>query len=157
MVTGSHETNIMAVLNKQVDLATNNTNDMEKVSRQLGDRAKDIRVVWTSPLIPADPLVWRKDLAADVKAKVASFFLGYAKTGSEADQERERKNLEVLTFSAFKPSTDDQLLPIRQLELFKTRAKVEADAGLSSGEKTKTLTDIDAKLAELQQKTAKVN
>jgi phosphonate transport system substrate-binding protein len=153
VVTGSHETNIMAILNKQVDLATNNTNDLEKVSRELGDRAANIRVVWTSPLIPADPLVWRKDLPADIKTKVADFFLNYAKTGSEADQARERKNLEMLTFSAFKPSTNDQLLPIRQLELFKTRAKVEADAGLTATDKATQLAEIDVKLAELQKKT----
>jgi phosphonate transport system substrate-binding protein len=157
MVTGSHETNIMAVLNKQVDLATNNTNDMEKVSRQLGERANDIRIVWTSPLIPADPLVWRKDLPADVKAKVSAFFLGYARTGSVADQERERKNLETLTFSAFKPSTNDQLLPIRQLELFKTRAKVESDDSLAGTDKAAKLAEIDSKLAELQKKTASAN
>jgi len=98
VVAGSHETNIMAVLNKQVDVATNNTNDLEKVSRELGERAKDIRIVWTSPLIPADPLVWRKDLPDDVKAKLATFFTTYGKTGSDADQARERKNLEALTF-----------------------------------------------------------
>ncbi len=157
MVIGSHETNIMAVLNKQVDVATNNTNDLEKVSRQLGERAGDIRVVWTSPLIPADPLVWRKDLAAATKAKVADFFLNYARTGSAADQERERKNLETLTFSAFKPSTDDQLLPIRQLEMFKTRAKVEADDSLAASDKAAKLAEIDASLADLQKKTASAN
>jgi phosphonate transport system substrate-binding protein len=154
MVTGSHETNIMAVLNKQVDLATNNTNDLEKVSRQLGDRVNDIRIVWTSPLIPADPMVWRKDLPADIKAKISGFLLGYARTGSAADQARERKNLEALTFSAFKPSTDDQLIPIRQLELFKTRVKIEADDSLPGADKAAKLAEIDSKLAELQKKMA---
>lgn len=157
VVTGSHESNIMAVLNKQVDVATNNTTDLERVSAHLGDKAKEIRTVWTSPLIPADPLVWRKDLSADIKKRIADFFFSYGKTGSAADQERERKNLEVLTFSGFKPSNDDQLLPIRQLELFKTRVKVEADAQLAPADKTAQLADIDAKLAELQKKTASVN
>jgi phosphonate transport system substrate-binding protein len=157
VVTGSHETNIMAVLNKQVDLATNNTNDLEKVSRMLGERAHDIRVVWTSPLIPADPLVWRKDISDETKSKVSSFFYNYAKTGSAADQEREHQNLVTLTFSGFKPSNDDQLLPIRQLELFKTRAKIEADDSLAAPEKTTKLAEIDDKLAELKKKTASTN
>jgi phosphonate transport system substrate-binding protein len=154
VMSGSHETNIMAVLNKQVDLATNNTNDLEKLGHQLGERISDIRVVWTSPLIPADPLVWRKDLPADVKARVSGFFLGYARSGTEADRLRERKNLAPLTFSGFKPSSDDQLLPIRQLELFKTRAKLAAEEGLSETDKAARLAEIDGRLAELQKKTA---
>jgi phosphonate transport system substrate-binding protein len=148
VMAGSHETNSMAVLNKQVDVATNNNNDLEKVARQLGDRANDIRVIWTSPLIPADPLVWRKDLPADVKEKIAGFFTSYGKT------EIERKNLEAITFSGFKPSTNDQLLPIRQLELFKTRAKVEADGDLSVDAKSAKLAEIDGKLADLQKRAA---
>lgn len=151
VTSGSHETNIMAVLNKQVDVATNNTNDFEKVARQLGDRANDIRIIWKSPLIPADPLVMRKDLAPEIKTKVAQFFLTY---GQGANAEQDRKNLEVLTFAGFRPSSDDQLLPIRQLELFKARAKVEADANLPEAEKAAKLAEFDAKLAELQKKTA---
>ncbi|HEX8963481.1 MAG TPA: phosphonate ABC transporter substrate-binding protein, partial [Rhodocyclaceae bacterium] len=56
VVAASHETNIMAVLNKQVDVATNNTVDMEKLKARMPDRMGDIRIVWKSPLIPADPL-----------------------------------------------------------------------------------------------------
>ncbi len=152
VVSGSHETNIMAVLNKQVDLATNNTNDLERVGRNLGDRIKDIRVIWTSPLIPADPLVWRKDLAPDVKKKIGDFFFTYARSGSPEEQARERKNLEVLVFSAFKPSNNDQSLPIRQLEFFKDRVRIENDAKLAPAEKAAKLAEIDSHLAELRQK-----
>jgi len=155
VVGGSHETNIMAVLNKQVDVATNNTNDLEKVSRTLGDRAAEIRVIWTSPLIPADPLVWRKDLPEDVKARIAHFFLNYGKSGPNAEQER--KNLGLLTFSGFRPSTNDQLLPIRQLELFKSRSKIEADESLTANDKAAKLAEIDSKLAELKAKTPATN
>jgi phosphonate transport system substrate-binding protein len=149
VVTGSHETNIMAVLNKQVDVATNNTNDMEKVGRELGDRIKDIRIIWTSPLIPADPIVWRKDLASDTKAKLAKFFYEYGRIGSAEQQQRDKDILKVLTFSGFHQSSDQQLIPVRQWELFKTRGRTEADETLSPAEKAARLAEIDAKLAEL--------
>jgi len=150
VVTGSHETNIMAVLNKQVDVATNNTNDFEKVGRELGDRIKDVRIIWTSPLIPADPLVWRKDLSDDIKAKLSKFFYAYGQTGSAEQQRHEKDILKVLTFSGFHPSSDAQLIPVRQWELFKTRGRTEADETLSPAEKTAQLAEIDAKLAELR-------
>jgi phosphonate transport system substrate-binding protein len=51
--------------------------------------------------------------------------------------------------AGFRPSTDAQLIPIRQLELAKDRAKVGGDTTLSAAEKDAKLKAIDAKLAEL--------
>ena len=148
VVNASHETNIMAVLNKQVDVATNNNIDMEKVFARMPDRAGDIRIVWKSPMIPADPMVWRKDLPESVKAKIRTFMLSYGQSG--ANKEQELANLKVLTWSGWRASNNDQLLPIRQLELFKTRAKVEGDTTLADAERKAKLAEIDAKLADLQ-------
>lgn len=153
VVAASHETNIMAVLNKQVDVATNNTVDMQKVFTRMPERAGDIRVVWKSPIIPADPMVWRKDLSPDIKDKVSKFMLSYGR-GSGAEAERQRANLKVLTWSGWVASSDDQLLPIRQLEMFKARSKVEADASLSPEDKRMKLAEMDQKLAQLQKATA---
>ena len=51
--------------------------------------------------------------------------------------------------AGFKPSTDAQLVPIRQLELFKDRTKFENDPNLSAADKAAKLAEIDAKLAVL--------
>jgi phosphonate transport system substrate-binding protein len=51
--------------------------------------------------------------------------------------------------AGFKASTDAQLIPIRQLELFKDRVKFENDANMSAAEKQAKLAEIDAKLAIL--------
>lgn len=34
-----------------------------KSRRTSPEKAKELRVIWKSPLIPSDPLVWRKDLS----------------------------------------------------------------------------------------------
>ena len=65
MRTANHETNLIAVANKQVDVATNNNESFEKFERRIPEKAKDIKVIWKSPLIPSDPMVWRKDLDPD--------------------------------------------------------------------------------------------
>jgi phosphonate transport system substrate-binding protein len=140
----SHGANIQAVLAKQVDVATNNTEELDKLETSKPEMFKELKVLWKSPLIPNDPLVWRKDLDAGVKAKVKGFLLTYGKT--DADK-AVLKN--IYNYSGFKESTNEQLVPIRQLELFKDRAKVENDAQYSAEEKAKLIGEIDKKLAAL--------
>jgi phosphonate transport system substrate-binding protein len=57
--------------------------------------------------------------------------------------------MKISKLSAFKPSTNAQLIPIRQLELFKERNKFEADATLPAADKLAKVAEIDRKLAEL--------
>lgn len=142
----SHGANLQAVLAKQVDVATNNTEDFGKLQATKPELASQIRVLWTSPLIPSDPFVWHKDLDPAIKAKLKSFVLGYAKTDAE-----EKAILgNIYSYGGFRESNNDQLIPIRQLELAKQRAKVETDNALDSAAKTRALAEIDAKLAALK-------
>ena len=140
----SHGANIQAVLAKQLDVATNNTEEIEKLEATKPEVAKELKVIWKSPLIPNDPLVWRKDLDAGVKAKLKGFLLSYGQ--SDADK-AVLKN--IYNYSGFKESTNEQLIPIRQLELFKDRRKVENDEQYSAEEKAQRIADIDKKLAAL--------
>lgn len=143
--SANHESNALAVANKQVDVATNNSESLDKLKDKLPEKFNDIRVIWTSPLIPLDPLVIRKDLPEATKNKVRDFFYTYGKNGQQ-----EKDNLLKLSkLSGFKASTNAQLTPIRQLELFKTRNKFEADATLADADKQAKLADIDKQLAAL--------
>ncbi len=144
MRAGNHEGNFLAVLNKQVDVASNNSEQLTKVKEIAPEKAEQIRILWTSPLIPRDPLVWRKDLPSDMKKKIQDFVVGYGKD----DREKEvLKNMYRL--KAYNASTNAQLLPIRQLELFKDRKKTEGDANMAEADKKAKLAEIDLKLAEL--------
>ncbi len=140
----NHEGNFLAVLNRQVDVATSNSEMTQKVKEKNPERMEQIRILWTSPLIPRDPLVWRKDLPADVKRKVQDFVVGYGK------DEREKEILKnMYRLAGFKASTDAQLVPIRQLELAKDRQKLVDDPNLSEADRKARIADIDAKLAAL--------
>jgi len=145
--SANHETNSLAVANKQVDVATNNSENLDKLKDKLPAKFNDLRIIWTSPLIPLDPLVIRKDLPEATKAKVRDFFYTYGQGGQQ-----EKDNLFKLSkLSGFKASTNSQLIPIRQLELFKARNKFEADANLAAADKQTKLADIDKQLAALGQ------
>jgi phosphonate transport system substrate-binding protein len=141
----SHGANIQATLAKQVDVATNNTEDMGKLETTKPELFQQLRVIWKSPLIPSDPFVWRKDLDPAVKAKLKSFVIGYAKT--DPAEKTILKN--IYNYGGFRESNNDQLIPIRHLELFRDRVKIESDTKLSAGERSKMLADIDSKLAAL--------
>ena len=140
----SHGINLLAVLNKQVDVATNNSEELDKLQLKDPEKRKEVKIIWTSPLIPRDPLVWRKDLPPDTKAKVKKFILGYGKDQREKDILKGMQQI-----AGFRESSDAQLVPIRQLEYAKDRAKVAGDTTLSDAEKSAKIRDIDAKLADL--------
>jgi phosphonate transport system substrate-binding protein len=143
--SASHGANIQAVIANQLDVATNNTEEMDKLQATKPEMMEKLRVIWTSPLIPSDPFVWRKDLDPAVKAKIKGFVLGYAKT--DAAEKAILKN--IYNYGGFRESNNDQLIPIRQLELFRDRTKLASDDKLSTEEKAKMLADIDKKLAAL--------
>lgn len=142
-VNGSHEVNALSVANKQLDVATNNTESVDRLKRTNPEKAALIKEIWRSPLIPADPIVWRKNLPEDVKIKFNEFFTTYG------DKPEELAVLNNLDWGKFKVSSNDQLLPIRQLELFKKRNQVVNDAKLSDADKQAQLQALDADLDKL--------
>ncbi|MFT6916357.1 MAG: phosphonate transport system substrate-binding protein [Motiliproteus sp.] len=145
MTNASHESNFLAVATGQVDIATNNTESLARFKDTIPDKVDNVKIIWKSPLIPADPIVWRKNLPEATKSKIYDFFMSYGKNDDPAELEI----LESLQWAPFKASSDDQLLPIRQLVLFKNRIKLVNDADMDTQEKALAIQEIDNQLAEL--------
>jgi phosphonate transport system substrate-binding protein len=143
----NHETNILAVANKQLDAAVHSSDVLERIEKRAPETAAKLRVVWKSPLIAGDPLVWRKDLNGDAKQKVKDFLLAY---GKGPDAARELAIINKLTLGGFRDSSNAQLSPTRQLELFREKTKLEADASMNPQERATKLDTINRQLAELQ-------
>jgi len=142
----NHETNALAVANKQVDVATNNSENLDKIKERQPEKFKDIKIIWTSPLIPLDPLVMSKSVPEATRAKIKNFFYNYAKT----DPREKEIVMKISKLAGFKPSTNEQLKPIRQLDLFARRNKLEADSTLSEADKKDKLAQIDQQLAAIR-------
>ncbi len=147
-LNGSHEVNALSVANRQVDVGTFNNESMERLQLTAPDKAAQLKVIWQSPLIPADPIVWRKDLPEPTKARIRDFFLNYGASDAE------KEVLAGLQWAPFRVSDNDQLLPIRQLELFKKRTEVAADSKLDEADKQARLAEIDAQLDALKVRMA---
>ena len=152
VTNANHETNAMAVANGQVDAATNNTENMALIEKNNPEAFAKIKVIWKSPLIPSDPIVWRKDLPRETKDKIKSFFLTYGTDQSTGDAAKEREILAGLQWAPFRSSDDDQLLPIRVMELTKAIAKVEADEALTADAKKAEVDKLSAEKAAYEAK-----
>ncbi len=151
----NHQANAMAVANKQVDAATNNTENMRRLRKTNPNAWKKIRIIWKSPLIPSDPIVWRKDLSENAKATVYKFFMTYGRLGTPEKVADARKVLTSLQWAPFKPSSDAQLYPIRQLAINKKILKIKGDKKLSAAEKKAKIAALrgqNDKIAKLMEK-----
>lgn len=142
----SHGANIQAILAKQLDVATNNSEELDRLAATKPETLQEIKVIWKSPLIPSDPFVWRTDLDKDTKEKLKKFVYNYAKT--DPAEKAVLKN--IYNYGGFRPSTNAQLNPIRQLELFKEIRKVETDTTISDSEKSKKIAELNEALAKIK-------
>ncbi|MEE3509025.1 phosphonate ABC transporter substrate-binding protein [Pseudomonas sp. 10C3] len=149
-LNSSHEVNALSVAKGQLDVATFNTESWDRLVVTQPDQAAMLKVIWKSPLIPADPMVWNKGLSDVDKGKIREFFATYG------DTDHEKAVLKEMQLGKFLPSSDDQLLPIRQLDLFKQRTEVNASTTLDAKEKAERLKELDAGLAKLQERITKL-
>jgi len=145
-LNSSHEVNALSVAKGQLDVATFNTESWDRLAVTQPDKAAMLKVIWKSPIIPADPMVWRKSLSDDDKHKIREFFTTYG------DTDAEKAVLKNMQMGKFLKSSDDQLLTIRQLELFKQKSEVSASTTLDANEKSTRLKAIDDGLSKLQER-----
>ncbi len=149
----SHEVNAMAVANRQVDVATNNTESLDRLKVVHPKEAEQIKEIWRSPLIPADPIVWRKNLDQDAKEKICSFFLRYGRGGDLKQLTHERDVLAKMSsgWAPFIASSDLQLIPIRQMQVFRDKMKLEANTQMDAKEKAEKIANLNAQLRALDE------
>jgi len=115
VISANHQANLFAVANGKLDAATNNSTAIN-LSKARGEGVTDrIRVIWESPTLPEDPIVWRKDLDPAIKEKLRQFFLTYAQ-GDTPEAEQQRGYLKKLSIGGFKPADDSHLLVVREME-----------------------------------------
>jgi phosphonate transport system substrate-binding protein len=151
VLPSSHEANMLAVVNDKIDVATNNTDMLDIIKTQHPELYPKVRVLWKSPLIPSDPLVWRRDLPQATKDKLRMFFEHYA----QKDPHEQAVMAAISGYSGFADSSDAQLLPIRQMALFHKKEQVQNDAHLDDADKKAQIAALDQKLAALDNAAAK--
>jgi len=146
----NHEANAVAVANGLIDVGTNNTTNMTLLQRTRPDIAARIRVIWTSPAIQTDPIIWRSDLDDEAKQRLQYFFMNYGRMGSPEDIAAARAVLDPLYFGLFLPSSNAHLDPIVQLEIVRDLTAARNDPDLSPEERATRIAELERRLAEVE-------
>ncbi|MET0211289.1 MAG: phosphate/phosphite/phosphonate ABC transporter substrate-binding protein [Burkholderiaceae bacterium] len=110
---GSHFDSFIALAEGRADVASSSSEEFARYQNQMPDKFAAMRVLWESPPLPNDPVLYRNDLSADLKKQIREFFLGYGRTLAERERLGEMNGL-----SGFKISSNYQLRPIVDLDLF---------------------------------------
>ena len=137
---GNHEATALAVANNQVDVATNNSEAVDRLEKTNPEAREKIEVIWTSTLIPSDPIAYRKDLPADLKEKIQEFFYNY----------QDESVLQPLEWQGFAPVDDSTWDPIRELDVGKKILEVESNENLSPEDKQKKLEELNKELEAIK-------
>jgi phosphonate transport system substrate-binding protein len=137
---GSHEATAQAVANNQVDVATNNNESLDALKESDPAALEKIQIIWTSPVIPSDPLAYRKDLPDCLKEQIKDFFYNYS----------DASILEPLDWLKFVPADDSKWNTIRELNIGKEILEVQNDQNLSEADKQTKLDELNNQLEALQ-------
>lgn len=138
----NHQNNALAVANNEVDVATNNTADLERFSKRFPDQYAKLRVLWTSSLIPHAVIVIRSDLPADLRQRVTAALTTYAK-GKNATTEL-AKLQQIHDISGFTPAGNETLVPFADIEFNLERRRAYSAQWVSDAAMQARLHKIDA-------------
>ena len=110
----NHQNNALSVANGEVDVATNNTADLERFAEHFPEQYARLRILWKSTLIPHAVIIVRSDLPPRLRASIADFITHYAKTGPDVSVERAKLRL-IHDISGFAPANDAALIPFADI------------------------------------------
>lgn len=147
----NHETNLISVATKQVDVAVASSGGLYKrLKFAKPELFAEIKEIWRSPLIASDPMAWRPELNKGLKAKIMSFFMTYGRLGSDADVTKAREILAMIDMGPFVPSSNAQLWPFYEMDQIRQRMSIQGDDTFSQSEKKEKIAKIDEKIAEIR-------
>ena len=157
VVNASHESNLMATANGQVDVGTSHNIALyTRLEKNAPEAAAKLKEIWRSPIIASDPLIWRADLPEEVKAQLYYAVMAAGRLGDEETVKAERAALAKIGLGPFRPSSNAQLTPFRILEANKQMLLLDADETMSAAEKEKRRAELKAEIARLREQVAEL-
>jgi phosphonate transport system substrate-binding protein len=148
VVVGNHQSNALGVANGELDLATNNTADLEKFGQRFPEEARKLRVVWQSELIPHATILVRSALPLATREKIKSFLLTY---GRAPKADRQRANLKALhDLAGFTEASKTSLLPFAKMQYLLEMRRAEAAEFVDAGARKARMQRIEKDYVEVK-------
>lgn len=140
----NHQNNALAVVNREVDVATSNNPDLDLFHQTFPREAAQIRVIWRSSLIPSGVLVVRDGMAEPLRSQLVAFMRDYGRSpGAKGD--RERANLaRIPDLAGFAAADNSVLKPFIDMEFQLMREQTRNGRWVSDQARAARLKQIDA-------------
>lgn len=122
---GDHQSNLLAVVNRDADVASSNNPDMDLFRRNFPREAEQLRVIWRSSLIPSGVLVIRDGMPRSLRQKLTAFLLGYGKAHGENGARERAKLARIPDLGGFAPEDNHVLEPFVDMQYTLLRQQAE--------------------------------
>ncbi|GGY22582.1 phosphonates-binding periplasmic protein [Rhodanobacter panaciterrae] len=140
---GDHQSNLLAVVNREVDVASSNNPDMDLFRRNFPQEAAQLKVIWRSSLIPSGVLVLREGMPESLRRQLADFLLAYGKGSGEAGV-RERASLaRIPDLGGFASENNHVLQPFVDMQYTLLRQQAEHGQWVSPQARQARLAQIE--------------
>ncbi|MGH8159041.1 MAG: phosphate/phosphite/phosphonate ABC transporter substrate-binding protein [Rhodanobacter sp.] len=120
-----HQSNLLSVVNGEVDVASSNNPDMDLFRRHFPSEAAQLKVIWRSPLIPSGVLVLRDGLPSPLREQLTAFILAYGKAAGEAGVRERAQLARVPDLGGFAPQSNRVLQPFVDMQYALLRQEAE--------------------------------
>jgi len=141
---GDHQSNLLAVVNREVDVASSNNPDMDLFRRNFPQEAAQLKVIWHSPLIPSGVLVLREGLAAPLRRQLTDFILVYGRAAGKNGAKERAILARIPDLGGFAVQDNRVLQPFIDMQYALLRQQAEHSQWVSPQDK-------QAKLAQIEQ------
>jgi phosphonate transport system substrate-binding protein len=140
---GDHQSNLLAVVNREMDVASSNNPDMDLFRRHFPNEASELKVIWRSQLIPSGVLVVRDGMSGLLRQHLTEFFLAYGNAAGEEGR-RERAVLALIPdLGGFAVATNHVLQPFIDMQHTLLREQASHARWVSRPARQAKLAEID--------------
>ena len=140
---GDHQSNLLAVVNREVDVASSNNPDMDLFRRNFPREAAQLRVIWRSRLIPSGVLVIRDGMPESLRHKLTAFLLAYGKAPGEVGERQRERLARIPDLGGFAAETNHVLQPFVDMQYTLLRQQAEQGRWISPQARQARLAQIE--------------
>ena len=140
---GDHQSNLLAVVNREVDVTSSNNPDLDLFGRHFPTEAKALKVIWRSPSIPSGVLVVRQDMPVALRLRLAHLLLAYGRAPGEQGQRERAMLARIPDLGGFAVETNHVLRPFIDMQYTLLRQQAVHGRWISAQAQQARLAELD--------------
>jgi phosphonate transport system substrate-binding protein len=140
---GDHQSNLLAVVNREMDVTSSNNPDMDLFRHNFPQEAAQLQVIWRSSLIPSGVLVLRDGMPASLRRQLTGALLAYGKGSGETGERERAKLARIPDLGGFAPENNHVLQPFVDMQYTLSRQQAEHGEWVSQQARKARLVQIE--------------